>query len=79
LSVTTYPFTGSYPDNRTATHNGASEVSDLNWGFGCIEDREEDEWDGKRLEQRDDEHAEPTQMLVAQAAQIGLLTEEGSQ
>ena len=44
-----------------------------------IEDRKEDERDGERLEQRDDEQAELAQLLVTQAAQIGLLTEEGAQ
>jgi hypothetical protein len=43
-----------------------------------IQDRKEDEWDGEGLEQRDKQQAKPSQILVAQAAQIGFLTEDHS-
>ena len=44
-----------------------------------IEDGEEDERDGERLEQRDDDQSQLAQLFVAQAAQIGFLTEDDSE
>ena len=40
-----------------------------------VENREEDERNGERLEQQNDEHAQPAEVLVAQAAQVWILTE----
>ena len=67
-------------DIDEADHDQPGSLAERETGANeGVENREEDERNSERLEQQNDQHAQPAEVLVAQAAQVWILAEGDSE